>query len=208
MIKCRLCGEEKVLSEFYKDKNNRLGHRSECKKCHNANSKKWFVQHPGRNAELSKAWREVDPDRAYKSQRQTMAKKPEHYKKIAKDWRDSHVEKRKKDLQKWMDAHPRYRQEYQKANKEYFAKSSANYRARLAGAAGSFTTEEWKEVKARHHHCCVRCGVAEPDILLSPDHVVPLCKGGSNYIENIQPLCCKVKGNCQSAKGDRDTDYR
>lgn len=39
---------------------------------------------------------------------------------------------------------------------------------------------------------------------LTPDHVVPLGKGGSNDISNIQPLCLP----CNLKKHNRCTDYR
>jgi 5-methylcytosine-specific restriction endonuclease McrA len=47
--------------------------------------------------------------------------------------------------------------------------------------------------------CCGR-----PDVKLTQDHVVPLARGGSNLIDNIQPLCA----SCNSSKGTQTIDYR
>ena len=76
---------------------------------------------------------------------------------------------------------------------------NARRRARIRGAIGSFTFGEWELLKKQYGYCCPCCSKCEPEIKLEIDHIIPLSKGGSNYIENIQPLC----GSCNSKKHDK-----
>jgi 5-methylcytosine-specific restriction endonuclease McrA len=48
---------------------------------------------------------------------------------------------------------------------------------------------------------CLRCGSRTS---LTVDHVIPLGRGGSNAIDNIQPLC----STCNGIKGCETRDYR
>jgi len=57
--------------------------------------------------------------------------------------------------------------------------------------------EEWKELKKKYNYTCLMCGKKEPEIKLSIDHIIPVSEGGTNWIENIQPLC----RSCNSKKG-------
>lgn len=52
----------------------------------------------------------------------------------------------------------------------------------------------WSKIKATHGHRCAVCGIAEPEVLLSPDHKVPRARNGTNADLNYQPLCQTCNG--------------
>lgn len=74
--------------------------------------------------------------------------------------------------------------------------SQGKRRAIKNKAEGFHTFGEWELLKKQYGYTCPSCGKKEPEIKLTEDHIIPLSKGGSNYIENIQPLC----RNCNSKK--------
>ena len=68
-------------------------------------------------------------------------------------------------------------------------------RALKLKAEGTHSQGEWETLKAQYNWTCPACKKREPEITLTEDHIIPLSKGGSNRIENIQPLCrsCNCK---------------
>jgi|HubBroStandDraft_6_1064221.scaffolds.fasta_scaffold411171_1 5-methylcytosine-specific restriction endonuclease McrA len=68
-------------------------------------------------------------------------------------------------------------------------------------AQGKFTASEFKALCQLYGNICLRC---RKDLVLVPDHVIPLALGGKNEITNIQPLCKR----CNGQKGTKLTDYR
>ena len=68
-------------------------------------------------------------------------------------------------------------------------------RARVKNAPGAFNADQIKQVVSLFGGKCAYCGGAYEAI----DHVVPLSRGGTNYIANIRPCCT----TCNSSKGSK-----
>ena len=63
------------------------------------------------------------------------------------------------------------------------------------------TNQEWRDLCAKYNHQCLCCG---EQTTLTVDHVLPISLGGSNSIDNIQPLCLA----CNLRKHAKHIDYR
>jgi len=103
---------------------------------------------------------------------------------------------------KWWEAHPKKRKlvvsRYEARHPEVKQARKARYRSRLINAEGSYTIEEWRERVLQFDNRCAYCG--KKSKRLTPDHYIPLSKGGTNFIDNIIPSCLK----CNQTKWSSD----
>ena len=115
-----------------------------------------------------------------------------------------HSEETKK---KQSEAHKREKSYWWKdgrcSNKNYLSWIK-NKRNRLKRSINGFHTfGEWQTLKAQYNWTCPCCKKQEPQIKLTEDHIIPISKGGSDNIENIQPLC----RSCNSKKHNKVIKY-
>lgn len=108
-------------------------------------------------------------------------------------YRKTHREEARANSKKWFSS-----------NKEKAYSQRTAYRAKRAGNGGSHTSQEWEWVKFTQNYTCLKCGKSEPVVKLTKDHIVPISKGGTDNIGNIQGLC----KSCNSSKSARFLDLR
>lgn len=102
----------------------------------------------------------------------------------SKRWRENHPDKVRVFQQNWSNNNP-----------EKVKARTFRYRARKRDAEGSFTAADISNLLEYNNYACVYCGT-DLSSGYHLDHIVPLTKGGSNRINNIQPLC----GRCNHSK--------
>lgn len=71
---------------------------------------------------------------------------------------------------------------------------------RILENGGSHTPKDWIMLQEKFNFCCVSCGIHAKDTpqkYLTRDHIIPIVKGGSDDISNIQPMClrCNFRKN-------------
>lgn len=152
--------------------------RGACPDCHNASTHEYKLAHP----EIVKAQRDdyYARNRAaiVERQRRFRVDNPEAYRAIHRKWKAR--------------------------NTAAVNAATHRRRARIRGAIGSWTAAEWEALKAECDHRCLMCGLPEPEIVLTVDHIVPVSLGGTNTIDNLQPLCRP----CNSKKHQKVIDLR
>ena len=77
-------------------------------------------------------------------------------------------------------------------------------RLAIAKSKGTHSKLQFESLKKSCGNICVICNGSSGLLNLERDHIIPLYQGGSDAIENIQPVCAK----CNSSKGHDSTDYR
>jgi len=200
---CKWCGLTKELSEFY---DGRWGKK--CKVCVKARAQKYRHEHLEHYARYEKARanlpHRVEARRKYQEEHKEQIS--EYKKRWAAENEDSVSVSRRKHYESNRDEVIARSKEWAENNPERVRQAKTNNlrkrRAARHASRGNFTVEEFKELCESYGNKCLACG--DTEAVLEADHVVPLRKGGSDSISNIQPLC----GSCNRKKFVTIIDYR
>ena len=153
--------------------------------------KEYYLKNRDRILEHNKEWNKSNPEKMALIFLRYRGKYPERIKLQSKKYYQRNPEKRKAQWKKYRESHQEKRRIY---IKEYFRKNpSAQHRYKKKMAEGTFTPQEWLELKRKYKFRCFFCKKRKK---LTVDHIIPLSKKGNNYISNIQPLC----KSCNSSK--------
>lgn len=207
---CNQCGQVKCHRAFHRDKTGSFGLRWRCKDCQRA----YFEEKTDQINERRKEYKAEHREHFNEYDREYHRKNPEPKRARDRKYRQEHREeikikksisnKRYKSTEEYKKRSVEYNRQYRQLHPEQNAQNFNNRRARILQAGGSFTAREWKKLCKHYNYTCLCCGRREPEIKLTADHVIPLSKGGTNFIDNIQPLC----QSCNSSKYRSIIDYR
>ena len=190
--RCAKCEEVRCIGAYYRRSRSRDGMVHSCKNCLSSQKKKRYRENIEQIKSQSKEYYLKNADRI-KSQSK---------------WQRTHSDRVNINSRKhyWNNVvqHRTRKLDYQKANPEKMRANAARRRTRKTQAGGSYTVAEWQALKAKYNDTCLCCGRREPIIKLTADHVIPVIKGGSSEIGNIQPLCLP----CNKSKYNKIIDYR
>ena len=119
---------------------------------------------------------------------------PEKVKAQRDKWRNENRERHRENSRQWIVNNPERYREIQR---------HAQIRRRFlkAGLSEHYTEDEWKRLLHEYGCKCAKCGYDEN---IEIDHVISLASGGTNTIDNIQPLC----RSCNAQKWTFNYDYR
>lgn len=209
---CRKCGQIKPASDFSPDMARRDGLGVYCKRCKAEQTRDWVA----RNREKIAEYRRATADhinayhRAWNAAHPRTSKRRKPYaRRDSDEYRARHRQHQREYQQRYPDRVRNSQRTYYRTHVRVRVRAATRdhiiwthrSRARRAGATGSFTLQEWRDLCAQFGNVCLCCKRTVP---LTVDHVIPFSRGGTNNIDNIQPLC----GTCNRRKGTKTTDYR
>jgi 5-methylcytosine-specific restriction endonuclease McrA len=167
-----------------------------------------YAAHPERQHAASNAWRATHQDQIKAANASYSASHREEIAAKGAEWRTANPERQRARTSAW-------RSENRERHDALIAAWGAENPGRRCAQrvkrtqhidipGPHFTGQEWEALKARYDYRCLMCTRQEPKIKLEADHVIPIARGGTNDIGNIQPLC----KSCNSSKNDQIRDYR
>lgn len=205
MKTCKKCGLDKPLSDYTVDTRYKDGRYPWCAACraayrrekrHGAKRDETLAYFRDWNDQNRDRVRELNNSHYHRHKDELSAKRREYDR---NEWHNNPKTRERKNRQK---LRMYYENPTHRARHLTNAKINVHKRRALVRGLGThFTLQEWRDLCEHYGNHCLKCGATGP---LVPDHVIPLSRGGSNTIDNIQPLC----SDCNARKHAHTVDYR
>lgn len=202
-----------LKSKLYLGKPCKRGHNGlryaqaggSCVTCSNQQSKAWADENPDRMRELVYKWRDENPEKSKESKKRAAKNYGPRKNELRNKDRAENPEKNRAADKLYWDAHRDQKLANRKrshANNPEASKARNMQRyATIRGADGTHTAADRVAIYAAHDGICVYCDAAADNI----DHVVSLKNGGTNWPDNLQPLCAHHN---KSKNSYNDDQYR
>lgn len=212
---CLKCKCNKELSNFTKNKLKKDGLNYMCKMCNGKYQRDYWKNNSlfrVRKSEKSKIYQSKNKKKISERMKVYNSKHKEINNKRSKKYHLDNIDKRKESGREWYKKNKKHANRLSKLWKKNNKKSISTYNRKrrnlLYNTTGSHTEKEWQSKKMKYNNCCAYCGINE-DILknkyndkkwhkLTRDHIIPISKDGTDYINNIVPSCI----TCNSIKNN------
>ena len=194
MKTCKRCELSKSLAEFGVDRSKKDGYNRYCKECARKKARARYQKNPELYIQIQRRFRDEHRQEVRESNRKHDAKRREKKIVYMRGWHN-------RNRERTTEENRRRARQWARDNPDRVRVQKQRRRARMVGAGGSFTAQEFKELCDRYGNVCLACSLPKA---LAADHVIPIAKGGSSNIDNIQPLC----KSCNTRKGAKIIDYR
>lgn len=193
MKSCSTCGIAKPLTEFERAATNKDGLRGQCRACCSARRKAYYERNRPALLASKAQYREANRDQIAAYREQTRDERIAY----AKTYNGGYYQRNKEKIKARVNEnyakngeHVReYVRQYRRDNPDKANETSRRKRDRKRATQqlhGHHTDQQWQLLLCQYGNCCAACGTTAD---LTRDHIVPLSKGGTDLIDNIQPLC-------------------
>lgn len=170
-------------------------------------SRRYGNAHPERLRERGRRWREANREKLREGYRQRYEENKGKGINYSQQWYQENKGRLAEVKQKWRDENKDkqagYLRRWRENNRDRARAQDRKYRVLKAGAGGSHTEEEWKALVA-HYGGCIHPDKDKCNGMITEDHIIPISEGGSDDIDNIQPLC----QHHNFSKHTKTIDYR
>lgn len=186
---CKICKIVKSADLFTLSKSTKTGIESRCKQCYRDVTRE---RRGGLNPKTVERHALAKEDKF----RCGLCNKIQELKEKVKDGCCYQCNRRKARInsKKYYNTEKRREQSKKYAHRERTDRHKR--RARLRDAIGNFTKEQ---LKARFEYHGDRCIYCKSTNRVTVEHMIPLCRGGTNWASNIAPSCY----HCNTSKGKR-----